>query len=120
MYPDPETFNPDRFLKDGKINPDVRDPNTFVFGYGRRYVHHRHIRPSFMSDSVPPLALPNIVHTSTYRICPGKFFADSTLFLTMASILHVFDIAAPLDSNGYPIPQTFKLVSAVMSYAEFS
>ena len=38
MYPDPETFNPDRFLKDGKINPDVRDPNTFVFGYGRRYV----------------------------------------------------------------------------------
>lgn len=36
MYPDPERFNPERFLKDGKINPAVQDPNTFVFGYGRR------------------------------------------------------------------------------------
>ena len=38
MYPDPENFKPERFLKDGKINPDVQDPNAFVFGYGRRYV----------------------------------------------------------------------------------
>ena len=38
MYPDPESFKPERFLKDGKINPEVQDPNTFVFGYGRRSV----------------------------------------------------------------------------------
>lgn len=36
-YPDPSTFNPDRFIKDGKINPDVRDPTTITFGFGRRY-----------------------------------------------------------------------------------
>ena len=36
MYPDPEEFNPDRFLKDGKLNPDVRDPATIAFGFGRR------------------------------------------------------------------------------------
>ena len=39
VYPEPETFNPERFLKDGKIDPTVRDPNSFVFGYGRRYVY---------------------------------------------------------------------------------
>jgi len=36
VYPDPEAFNPDRFLKDGKINPLVLDPASRVFGAGRR------------------------------------------------------------------------------------
>jgi len=36
VYPDPEVFNPDRFLKDGKINPLVFDPGDRVFGTGRR------------------------------------------------------------------------------------
>lgn len=36
LYPDSHTFNPGRFLKDGQINPDVRDPELEVFGHGRR------------------------------------------------------------------------------------
>jgi len=36
IYPDPETFNPDRFLKDGTINPLVFNPEDRVFGAGRR------------------------------------------------------------------------------------
>ena len=36
IYPDPETFNPERFLKDGKINPQVFNPEDRVFGAGRR------------------------------------------------------------------------------------
>ena len=36
IYPDPETFNPDRFLKDGKINLLVFNPEDRVFGAGRR------------------------------------------------------------------------------------
>ena len=35
-YPNPEIFNPDRFLKDGKINPQVFNPEDRVFGTGRR------------------------------------------------------------------------------------
>ena len=36
LYPDPEAFNPDRFLKDGEINPLVFNPEERVFGSGRR------------------------------------------------------------------------------------
>ena len=36
VYPDPKSFNPDRFLKDGKINPLVLDPEDRIFGAGRR------------------------------------------------------------------------------------
>ena len=36
IYPDPEGFNPDRFLKDGEINPLIFNPEDRVFGSGRR------------------------------------------------------------------------------------
>ncbi|KAH8099402.1 cytochrome P450 [Cristinia sonorae] len=34
-YPEPSKFNPDRFMLNGELNPDVRDPDA-VFGFGRR------------------------------------------------------------------------------------
>ena len=41
VYPDAHTFNPGRFLKDGQINPDVKDPEQMVFGWGRRCFRSR-------------------------------------------------------------------------------
>jgi cytochrome P450 len=46
IYPEPFEFNPDRFMKDGKLNPDIRDPGHAVFGFGRRHASHcRHFNP---------------------------------------------------------------------------
>jgi len=42
-YPDPQEFQPERFLKDGRINPDVQDPFVAAFGYGRRICPGRHL-----------------------------------------------------------------------------
>ncbi|EJD39955.1 cytochrome P450 [Auricularia subglabra TFB-10046 SS5] len=34
--PDPDQFNPERFLRNGVINPGREDPRTNAFGFGRR------------------------------------------------------------------------------------
>ncbi len=36
MYPNPDIFAPERFLKDGMPNPDILDPQDVAFGFGRR------------------------------------------------------------------------------------
>ena len=39
VYPNPETFNPDRFLVEAdEQTMKKRDPRNYVFGFGRRYV----------------------------------------------------------------------------------
>ncbi|KAI0767233.1 cytochrome P450 [Fomes fomentarius] len=85
VYADPEVFNPDRFLKDGLINPEVLDPSEFVFGYGR-------------------------------RICPGRHFAEASLFIMIASILHTLSIDNVLDDRGVPIIPEGKMTYGVLQY----
>ncbi|KAF9463408.1 cytochrome P450 [Collybia nuda] len=43
IYPEPFKFNPDRFIKDGKLDPAVRDPEQVAFGFGRRRCPGRHM-----------------------------------------------------------------------------
>ena len=38
-FDNPQEFRPERYLKDGKLNPDVRDPDCAAFGFGRRSVN---------------------------------------------------------------------------------
>ena len=42
VYPEPHVFNPERFLKDGKLDRSVRDPEDRVFGSGRRVCPGKH------------------------------------------------------------------------------
>ena len=37
MYPNPEAFDPERFIKEGQLDMDGRDPANYMFGFGRRY-----------------------------------------------------------------------------------
>ena len=36
-YPEPQTYDPERFLRDGRLDDSVADPEERVFGSGRRY-----------------------------------------------------------------------------------
>ncbi|KAI0819582.1 CyP450 monooxygenase [Trametes gibbosa] len=62
-YPEPETFNPERFLKDGKCYSGTRDPYLYAFGFGRRVCPGRHLAEASMF-----LACASILHT--FNISP--------------------------------------------------
>jgi hypothetical protein len=79
IYPDPDTFNPERFLSkahaaSGKSpTPEYRpsDPLSTTFGYGR-------------------------------RMCPGRHLADAQLFLTIACMVQTFDVGC---DGSTPVPE---------------
>ena len=58
-----------------------------------------------------------IADSAAGRICPGRYFADSGLFINIASVLHVFDIGLPLDSAGNPVKIIPTMTDGFLSYA---
>lgn len=76
MYPDPNRFNPERFMGRGENSHlSSMDPLSVTFGYGR-------------------------------RICPGRYAAESHMWISMACMLSVFDIRTATDELGRPIQVT--------------
>lgn len=71
-YPDPDTFNPDRFLGD---RPAL-DPRTYLFGIGR-------------------------------RVCPGRDFAEASIFSTMSILLATSVLRKASDGAGQEIEPEF-------------
>ncbi|KAI3549231.1 O-methylsterigmatocystin oxidoreductase [Colletotrichum abscissum] len=50
------------------------------------------------------------------RICPGRFFADSSLFINMAQTLAAFTIAKALDKNGEEIEVDVRPKPGILTY----
>lgn len=70
-YPDPFTFIPDRYIKNGELDPSVLDPGAAAFGYGR-------------------------------RVCPGRFMARDSIWITVACTLSAFNVQPVKGSDGKP------------------
>lgn len=84
VFPNPQEFNPDRFIKDGVLVEDILDPTVVAtFGFGR-------------------------------RICPGSHIALSTLYIATASILSLFDILPAHDANNNSIEVKPEFIDALV------
>ncbi|KAF7367944.1 hypothetical protein MSAN_00859500 [Mycena sanguinolenta] len=107
-YPDPMTFNPRRFLN-MKTGEAELDPSRICFGYGRR---------------LPFLVVQSCSDQTRDRICAGKLFADTFIFLICSTVLSLFNINKA-SKNGVVVEPavgqtsgTVRFVSAVTSIYE--
>ena len=98
VYVDPYKFNPDRFLAtEGRV-PEMDPSEVGVFGFGRRSVHIRNGAREKLTETFSPLSK-----------CPGRYLAELSTWLGVASILAAFDICPALDDNGKPIDVRYAL-----------
>ncbi|EKM77629.1 hypothetical protein AGABI1DRAFT_122003 [Agaricus bisporus var. burnettii JB137-S8] len=81
-YPEPLEFKPERFLKDGKLNPEVREP-TAAFGFGRRICPGRHIAISSLYLSIATILsvfrIEKAIDENGHVIVPSKEYISSLI-----------------------------------------
>ncbi|KAI0643184.1 cytochrome P450 [Trametes meyenii] len=80
------------------------------------FIPERFIRDGRLDFAIPDPA--NFAFGYGRRICPGRHFADELLFLHIASILHVFNIEAPVDKHGQPVKVERGQTHGLTSYPE--
>ena len=103
VWDDPDIFRPERFM--GSSVSELADPYNIAFGHGRRFACYSCIRMKS--------------HVLRTRLCAGRLFADTTLFLAISSMAATLDVRKARDSNGKEIspspswePSFIRLVSA--------
>ena len=101
-FNDPMKYQPERYLKDGILNPDVLDTDSIAFGFGRRLVYtlfYIHL----------------IIYLFSSRICPGRHLADNSLYSIVSCLLAVYDIKPPVDDQGNIIKLEAEFTSEFLS-----
>ena len=104
-YPDPSTFKPERFIKNGQLDPNIRDPFMIAFGFGRRY----------KSWMIPIYKVVKLI-TEQHRSCPGSHIARSTIWIAAASILATFDLSKSVDKDGRVIEPSREYLSTIIRW----
>lgn len=81
IYPEPSSFDPDRYLKP-RNEPH---PNFAAFGFGR-------------------------------RICPGRYLADESLFISISRLLSAFNMKKAVDGRGNQIEPQISITPGMIAH----
>ncbi|TEB22785.1 cytochrome P450 [Coprinellus micaceus] len=88
VYKDPLEFNPDRFIKDGQLDPSVRDPASAIFGYGRRICPGR-----FLGENTFFLVTASVL--SAFNVYPPKDESGNPITLKLNASPCIISTPAP-------------------------
>lgn len=103
IFKNPMEYQPERYLKDGKFDPNVMDPECAAFGFGRRSVNSpclRHISHEQTSSSV---FVPEDTSPLTHYTCLHYVFWLSMILnhqLMIREILSSSNPSSPADYSG--------------------
>ncbi|KAH6919266.1 cytochrome P450 [Coprinopsis sp. MPI-PUGE-AT-0042] len=87
VFDSPMEFRPERYLKDGRIDPNVLDPEAAAFGYGRRICPGRHFSNAALTCMVASLM-------AVYDISPAEDEAGKPIPLELRTDSRI--LATPL------------------------
>ncbi|KAI0430659.1 cytochrome protein [Xylaria sp. FL1042] len=94
-------------------------PNTWWFTHDPAvYPNPMEFNPSRYLGPNPAPDPSNHIFGYGRRICPGRYIADSSVWLTIVRSLAVFEISKGLDENGREIEPTVRFTPGVISRPE--
>lgn len=105
VYPDPFEFKPERFLKNGQLDPSVPDPSE-AFGFGRRIWYETTL--SFGTNT-----------GLTVVFSPGQHLARSSIWMVTASLLATFNVHKVVDGSGNVIEPPVNYSSAFIRSVKY-
>lgn len=88
IYHEPHEFNPDRYEPKANGGPGEPFP-VGNFGFGRRYLLDVSLAVSFADDC--------------RSVCVGRFLADNSVWIMVATMLATLDFRKKRDRHGNPI-----------------
>ena len=78
-------------------------------GFGRRYVYR------LLGNIGRYGSLTVRSGVASLRICPGRYFAQASMFIIIASVLHTLTIDRATDEHGRQIVPEVKMTDGVLS-----
>ncbi|KAF8874752.1 cytochrome P450 [Infundibulicybe gibba] len=104
-------FIPKGTLIFGNVWSILHDPE--VYDQPMEFKPERFLNDGEMDPSVPGPEVAAFGYGR--RMCPGRHFADDSLFCTISSVLSVFSVSHALDEHGNPIPIQPAMTAEILS-----
>ena len=124
-FVDPHKYEPERYLNlkdaNGRLDNTVRSPEAAAFGFGRRWVAVVvaivSLRTWFRSLIAFLFFFVSFFFLGggEFRVCPGRYLADTSLYVAVSNVLAIYNIKPPTDDEGNEVKLRAEVTNGVLS-----